>query len=106
MQPLAFWEFEDVFAYAEQNGIGLHPLHAEGYPSLGDIHSTVQVDRSKWFEYGGERSGRFQGLKNKDGSDKTECGEFLLSSCTVTDSPTFWSVHPTKKYCFVMLLCF
>jgi hypothetical protein len=24
--------------------------------------------------YGGERSGRFQNLKNKDGSAKTECG--------------------------------
>lgn len=33
----------------------------QGYPSLGDVHSTVTVQpRSKWFEYGGERSGRFQ----------------------------------------------
>lgn len=33
-----------------------------------------QVPMEKWFTYGGERSGRFEGMKNKDGSDKTECG--------------------------------
>lgn len=33
-----------------------------------------QVPLEKWFTYGGERSGRFEGMKNKDGSDKTECG--------------------------------
>jgi phosphoadenosine phosphosulfate reductase len=26
------------------------------------------------FEYAGERSGRFQGFSNEDGSVKTECG--------------------------------
>lgn len=77
MQPLAYWEFEDVFAFAESNGVKLHPLHEQGYPSVGDIHSTLPVAREKWFEYGGERSGRFQGLTNADGSDKTECGTCL-----------------------------
>lgn len=33
-----------------------------------------QVPLEKWFTYGGERSGRFEGMKNKDGSEKTECG--------------------------------
>jgi hypothetical protein len=32
------------------------------------------VPKEKWFVYGGERSGRFQGLANTDGSAKTECG--------------------------------
>jgi len=32
------------------------------------------VDHAKWFTYGGERSGRFQNLVNKDGTAKTECG--------------------------------
>jgi hypothetical protein len=32
----------------------------QGYPSVGDAHSTITVPRDKWFEYGGERSGRFQ----------------------------------------------
>ena len=38
------------------------------------MHSTVPVPREKWFEYGAERSGRFQGLTDKDGKKKTECG--------------------------------
>jgi hypothetical protein len=38
------------------------------------VHSTLPVAREKWFLYGGERSGRFQGLANTDGSAKTECG--------------------------------
>ena len=33
-----------------------------------------QVPLENWFSYGGERSGRFEGMKNKDGSEKTECG--------------------------------
>ncbi len=32
----------------------------QGFPSVGDVHSTVPVAKEKWFEYGGERSGRFQ----------------------------------------------
>jgi phosphoadenosine phosphosulfate reductase len=77
MQPLAYWEFRDCFAYAAEHNVGLHPLHEQGYPSLGDVHSTLPVERSKWFEYGAERSGRFQGLTNPDGSKKTECGARL-----------------------------
>ena len=74
VQPLAWWEFADCFAYAEQEGFGLHPLHAKGFPSVGDMHSTVPIPREDWFEYGKERAGRFQGLTNTDGSTKTECG--------------------------------
>lgn len=37
----------------------IHSL-VQGYPSVGDVQSTVTVPREKWFEYGGERSGRFQ----------------------------------------------
>lgn len=51
-----------------------HPLHDVGFSSLGDMHSTKKVDHKIWFTYGGERSGRFQNLVNKDGSAKTECG--------------------------------
>lgn len=32
----------------------------QGFPSIGDLHSTVPVPKAKWFEYAGERSGRFQ----------------------------------------------
>ena len=32
----------------------------QGYPSIGDAHSTVPVPKEKWYDYAGERSGRFQ----------------------------------------------
>jgi len=73
-QPLAFWEFRDCFDYLQRQGVPSHPLHAAGYPSIGDAHSTVPVPRERWFDYGGERSGRFVGLVDKDGKAKTECG--------------------------------
>ena len=74
VQPLAWWEFEDCFRFLEANNVPKHPLFDQGYPSVGDVHSTLPVPKEKWFEYAGERSGRFQGLKNADGSAKTECG--------------------------------
>lgn len=72
--PLAYWTFKDCFTYLEDNKLEKHPLHDQGFPSVGDVHSTIPVPKEKWFEYAGERSGRFQGLTNKDGSAKTECG--------------------------------
>eukprot|EP00793_Prasinoderma_coloniale_P000744 PRCOL_00003894-RA len=74
VNPIAYWTFEDCFDYLEANDIPAHPLHEQGYPSIGDAKDTVTVPREKWFEYAGERSGRFQGLANSDGSKKTECG--------------------------------
>lgn len=35
-------------------------MHVQGYPSIGDVQSTVPVPVEKWYEYAGERSGRFQ----------------------------------------------
>ncbi|EIE26875.1 adenine nucleotide alpha hydrolases-like protein [Coccomyxa subellipsoidea C-169] len=72
--PLAWWEFKDCMDYLKRHGLERHPLHDQGYPSIGDVQSTVPVPVEKWYEYAGERSGRFQGLQNPDGSVKTECG--------------------------------
>eukprot|EP00192_Tetraselmis_astigmatica_P024650 CAMPEP_0117648134 /NCGR_PEP_ID=MMETSP0804-20121206/228_1 /TAXON_ID=1074897 /ORGANISM="Tetraselmis astigmatica, Strain CCMP880" /LENGTH=215 /DNA_ID=CAMNT_0005453687 /DNA_START=214 /DNA_END=858 /DNA_ORIENTATION=- len=74
INPLAYWTFEDCFDYLSANTIAYHPLHDQGYPSIGDAKDTVPVPKEKWFEYAGERSGRFTGLTNKDGTKKTECG--------------------------------
>lgn len=74
INPLAYWTFEDCFDYLLANQIAYHPLHDEGYPSIGDAKDTVPVPKEKWFEYAGERSGRFTGLTNNDGTKKTECG--------------------------------
>ncbi len=73
INPLAFWSFEDCWNYLRKGSVPYHPLHDVGFSSVGDMHSTRKVPLEKWFSYGGERSGRFEGLKNKDGSFKTEC---------------------------------
>ncbi|CAN0063827.1 unnamed protein product [Heterosigma akashiwo] len=74
LNPLAFWTFEDCWSYLRKYDVPYHPLHDVGFSSMGDVQSTRKVDHKVWFTYGGERSGRFEGLKNKDGSAKTECG--------------------------------
>jgi len=96
VNPLAYWTFEDTFDYIAKYKILHHPLHAKGYPSMGDAKDTIPIpgerhdgsqdgsvrfenfefvgDKSKWLDYASERLGRFVGLENKDGSTKTECG--------------------------------
>lgn len=74
LNPLAMWSFEDCWSYLRKHNVPYHPLHDVGFSSLGDMHSTKKVEHKIWFTYGGERSGRFQNLVNKDGSSKTECG--------------------------------
>jgi len=87
--PIAYWTFEDTFDYIAKYKVLAHPLHAEGYPSIGDAKDTIPIpedksvkfvdfkfegDMTEWCDYGQERKGRFVGLKNLDGSTKTECG--------------------------------
>jgi phosphoadenylyl-sulfate reductase (thioredoxin) len=87
--PLAYWTLEDTFDYIAKYQVPHHPLHAKGYPSIGDAKDTIPIpedgstrfvnfkfegDPTKWLDYASERKGRFVGLQNKDGSTKTECG--------------------------------
>merc|ERR1712070_1155722 len=87
--PIAYWTFEDTFDYIAKYKVPHHPLHAKGYPSLGDAKDTIPIpedgttkfvdfkfegDKTAWLDYASERKGRFVGLSNKDGSKKTECG--------------------------------
>jgi phosphoadenosine phosphosulfate reductase len=87
--PIASWTLEDTFDYIALRKVPHHPLHAKGYPSIGDAKDTVPIpndgsvyfkdwkftgDKTEWLGYALERKGRFVGLKNKDGSTKTECG--------------------------------
>ena len=85
--PLAYWTLEDTFDYLALHKVPHHPLHAKGYPSIGDWKDTVPIpadgsvsfvggqivgDKKQWLEYAQERKGRFVGLPpNKDGSAKT-----------------------------------
>jgi len=87
--PLAYWTLEDVFDYIAKYEVPHHPLHAKGYPSIGDAKDTFPVpedgstrfvnfkfegDKTAWLDYASERKGRFVGLANADGPTKTECG--------------------------------
>jgi phosphoadenosine phosphosulfate reductase len=74
VNPLAFWSFEDCWLYLRRHNVKYHPLHDKGYSSIGDVQSTLQVPHDEWMKYAGERKGRFQNMKNADGSAKTECG--------------------------------
>lgn len=87
--PIAYWTLEDTFDYIAKYKVLAHPLHAKGYPSIGDAKDTIPIpedgstrfvdfkfegDPTPWLDYASERKGRFVGLANKDGSTKTECG--------------------------------
>mmetsp|Transcript_39127 Transcript_39127/g.93695 ORF Transcript_39127/g.93695 Transcript_39127/m.93695 type:complete len:441 (-) Transcript_39127:180-1502(-) len=87
--PIAYWTLEDTFDYIAKYEVPHHPLHAKGYPSIGDAKDTIPIpedgstrfvdfkfegDKTPWLDYASERKGRFVGLENKDGSTKTECG--------------------------------
>jgi len=87
--PIAYWTLQDTFDYITKYKIPHHPLHAKGYPSIGDAKDTIPIpedgstkyvdfkfegDYTPWLDYASERKGRFVGLANKDGSTKTECG--------------------------------
>jgi phosphoadenosine phosphosulfate reductase len=43
VNPLAYWEFRDCWDYIKKYNLAYHPLHDQGYPSVGDIHSTLPV---------------------------------------------------------------
>lgn len=89
------WSLDDVFNYISYYKVIHNPLHAKGYPSIGDAKDTVPIpndgsvrfcpetfkfigDKTEWLGYGLERRGRFVGLPDtKDGKKKTECGIHL-----------------------------
>jgi len=55
------WKFLYPILYGNVHGEIRTPLCCvQGFPSVGDVHSTIPVPKEKWFEYAGERSGRFQ----------------------------------------------
>jgi len=57
--PLAFWTEEDLWARIHERGLPYHPLHDQGYSSIGCATCT---------QPGEGREGRWAG------TDKTECG--------------------------------
>jgi phosphoadenosine phosphosulfate reductase len=63
INPLADWTKPQLDAYFEAERLPRHPLEAQGYPSVGCVPCTTQVQPGE-----DPRSGRWRGW------DKTECG--------------------------------
>jgi phosphoadenosine phosphosulfate reductase len=118
--PLAYWTLEDVFDYIAKYKVPAHPTLAKGYPSHGDAKDTIPVpsmderakvkqegytafvdfewvgDKTMWLDYATERLGRFVGLKNKDGSTKTECG-IHVAGAEKTFDRDLWDTSKTVQ---------
>jgi len=63
INPLIDWSAEDLAAYFAAHDLPVHPLVAQGYPSIGCSPCTHKVEAGE-----DPRSGRWKGW------DKTECG--------------------------------
>ncbi len=63
INPLVTWSPEELSAYMEEHDLPVHPLVAQGYPSIGCSPCTSRVAPGE-----DPRSGRWRGW------DKTECG--------------------------------
>jgi len=111
VNPLAYWTFEDTFNYIAKYKILHHPLHAQGYPSIGDAKDTIPIPedgsvkfvdfkfegkKTAWLDYAQERKGRFVGLKNADGSVKSECG-IHVAGAEKTFDRDLWSADSKVK---------
>ena len=65
VNPLADWSEKDLWRYIHEHDLPYHPLHDEGYASIGCAPCT---------QPGGGREGRWAG------EDKTECGIHVLAA--------------------------
>ncbi len=63
INPLADWSPEVIAAYMAEHDLPVHPLVADGYPSIGCMPCTSKVGSGE-----DPRAGRWRGW------DKTECG--------------------------------
>jgi phosphoadenosine phosphosulfate reductase len=68
VNPLADWTEEDIWGHIERHSLPYNPLHDEGYPSIGCMPCTDQVEQD---EAEDPRAGRWSD------TDKKECGLHL-----------------------------
>ncbi len=62
VHPLLQWNDDDVHAYLREHGLPVHPLVADGYHSIGDVHSTLPTVEGQ-----DPREGRILGKKHECG---------------------------------------
>jgi len=62
VHPILKWRLSDVEAYLESKDLPHHPLHAQGYRSIGDVHSTLPTLPGQ-----DPREGRILGAKRECG---------------------------------------
>jgi phosphoadenosine phosphosulfate reductase len=67
IHPLAHWDKARVWKYISENNIPYHPLHDEGYMSIGCQPCTLKTGQGQH-----ERDGRWAG------NEKVECGLHLI----------------------------
>ncbi|MEM7625924.1 MAG: phosphoadenylyl-sulfate reductase [Planctomycetota bacterium] len=60
--PIIEWTTKDIHEYLKAHDLSYHPLHEQGYASIGDWHSTRPITAGD-----DERAGRFNGLKQECG---------------------------------------
>ncbi|KAI7904265.1 phosphoadenosine phosphosulfate reductase [Cokeromyces recurvatus] len=69
LNPLAYWDFKQVWSYIDAHQVPYNALVDQGYRSIGDWHSTHSPSHDgEEEEDENERSGRWVGQQ------KTECG--------------------------------
>lgn len=62
IHPIIDWNDKDVYLYLKKHGLPYHPLWDQGYPTIGDTHSTRPLAEGLT-----EEQLRFNGLKRECG---------------------------------------
>eukprot|EP00056_Hartaetosiga_gracilis_P018243 m.10181 g.10181 ORF g.10181 m.10181 type:complete len:187 (-) comp6537_c0_seq2:47-607(-) len=86
VNPLAYWDWGEVWEYIHKCEVPYNHLLDKGYKSVGDVHSTAKVDANA-----SEREGRWKGKK------QSECGMHTFSFSEAAQSPL--SDHPHTSNC-------
>ncbi|RJQ34496.1 phosphoadenylyl-sulfate reductase [Candidatus Parcubacteria bacterium] len=72
VNPIAFWNHDDIWTYIKDHKLEYHPLYDKGYPSLGCEPCTKEGKNQS----GGGRQGKFEraGRFTGTGNQGQECG--------------------------------
>lgn len=74
VHPILDWSKKDVHEYYKRHDLPRHPLHDQGYESIGDWYNTLPITADQH-----EREGRFGGMKQECGLHIPETPEETAS---------------------------